>query len=182
MLQFFELLQGGCYQHRAFYKPHTLEPAIPSAPAVFSSPWIQHFNAKVVMGSNGTCPVETNSAEISFHKLCPLTVPEGNNESDGNKQEQTGLRDVEEDKVVPVDDETGGIEDLKHCMLDGSTDIPGADQGLRVWQNRLQCHVKSLVAGSGLKKDARSPVQKRPMELELAHGELLNPHSFCIYV
>ncbi len=134
------------------------------------------------MGSNGTCPVEPNSAEISFHKLCPLTVPEGTNESDGNKQEQTGLRDVEEDKVVPVDDETEGIEDLTQNMLDGSTDIPGADQGLRVWQNRLQCHVKSLVAASGLKKDARSPVQKRPMELELAPGELLNPHSFCIYV
>ncbi len=82
------------------------------------------------MGSNGTCPVGPSSVDISLNKLCPLTIPKGTNESDGNKQEQTGHRDVEKDKVVLVNDETRGIEHLKQSMLDGSTNIAGVDQGL----------------------------------------------------
>jgi hypothetical protein len=78
--------------------------------------------------------------------------------------------------MVLIDDETKGIEDFKQSMLDGSTDIVGVDQGLQVWQNQLQCHGKSLVTNNNLKKDTHIVVQKRPMELELGHGEPLNLH------
>jgi len=162
--EFFELLQGGCYQQRAFYRPHTLEPPIPSAPAVFASPWIQHFNVKVAMGSNGTCPLVSNTAaEHSLTKLCP--VPEGTYEIDGNKHEQSGNREV------VVDEETRGIEELKPIMVDGSMDVPVTGRHLRGWQNQQKSHGKSLATGS-LRMGARSPGQKRPLELHLSDGDI----------
>ncbi len=171
-LQFFELLQGGCYQQRAFYRPHTLEPPIPSAPAVFASPWIQHFNVKVAMGSNGTCPLVSNTAaEHSLAKLCP--VPEGTYEIDGNKHEQSGNREV------VVDEETRGVEELKPIMVDGSMDVPVTGRHLRGWQNQQKSHGKSLATGS-LRIGTRSPGQKRPLELQLGDGKVLNSHSlYC---
>ncbi|KAL3698747.1 hypothetical protein R1sor_012823 [Riccia sorocarpa] len=42
--ELFTSLQRGCYDQREYYRPHYI---FAPAPAVFASPWIQHFNPKI---------------------------------------------------------------------------------------------------------------------------------------
>jgi hypothetical protein len=52
-VQLFTSLQRGCYDQVEYYRPQFKHNFGPSTPAVFLSPWIQHFNPRATSSSNG---------------------------------------------------------------------------------------------------------------------------------